>query len=105
MKGKMVFIVIFIACVSMLALGCTGKNTTSPTTTATNNPITTNNPAGTQSTTTTPGSATITPVPSVSINTSNVNMSTFDDSLVSVSNETDESLPENEIPTPDTGNQ
>lgn len=102
MRKVLVILVLMISCIAMLTLGCAGRNNNSPTAT----------PEASA------GSITVTPAPTAGMNDSSVgtitdtpvptmtndsNASIFDDSLVNVSGEDDESMPEDNIPTPDAG--
>ncbi len=96
-KKILVILVIFIACMSALTLGCTGKS-----------PSPSQSPAATLSVSATPPTPTpgvsdnsITPSPAANNPTDNI--SGIDESLLNISGEQDESLPEDNIATPDAG--
>ena len=107
MRKVLVILVLMISCVAMLTLGCAGRSGNSPTAQV---------PSATPDASS--GSITVTPAPTAGMNDSSAgtitatpvptmtddsNVSIFDDSLVNVSGEDDESLPEDNIPTPDAG--
>ncbi len=107
MKKVLVVIVILISCAAMLTLGCAGKINNSPTAQipsatpeASAAPVTVTPSPMAGINDSSAGSITVTPVPTMADDS---NISTFDDSLVNVSGEDDESQPEDNIPTPDSG--
>jgi len=89
-----VILVILIACTSALVMGCTSKSPTSTPPTATAQPTLT-------TPTSTPLINSVTPVPTATSPGNNV--SGIDESLLNISGEQDESLPEDSIATPDAG--
>ena len=100
--------VLLVSCVAMLTLGCTGVSNNSPTTTA---QVPSDTPEVTDTVTATPSPTdeindsstdTITVTPDATMD-NDTNMSIFDDSLVNVSGEDNESTPDDSIPTPDAG--
>ena len=106
MDKKILFILLLLTiCASVLVLGCT-STTPSPTATPSQGPTATSSPTSTTSqgvnSTQIPG-VTVTPVPSQGAVNSSFNVSNLNDSIVNISGEPDESLPENNIPTPDAG--
>jgi hypothetical protein len=105
MRKFPVILVLMISCVAMLTLGCAGRSNDSPTVQVPSaTPV-----ASISQITVTPSPTAIvndsspvtaTPVPTI---TGDTNVSVFDDSFVNISGEDDESLPEDNIPTPDAG--
>ncbi len=103
MKKVLAILVILISCAAMLTLGCTGRSNNSPTVqipSTTPSPMTVTPSATAGINDSSAGSITVTPVPMVA---DDPNVSIFDDSLVNVSGEDNESPPEDDIPTPDAG--
>lgn len=107
MRKILVILVLMISCVAMLTLGCAWRSGNGPT--AQIPSATPGASAGHISVTPSPtpvvndSSAvtfTATPVPTAADDS---NLSIFDDSFVNISGENDESLPEDNIPTPDAG--
>jgi hypothetical protein len=103
MRKILVILVLMISCAAMLTLGCAGKSNGGPTAqipsaTPETSTVTASPTAMANNSTT--GTVTATLVPTLS---GGSNVSIFDDSLVNVSSEEDESLPEDNIPTPDAG--
>lgn len=107
MKKALVLYVIVISCAVMLTLGCAGRSNNSPTAqipsatpgasavpvTVTPSPMAGINDSSA-------GSITATPIPTMADDS---NVSVFDDSLVNISGEDNESMVEDDIPTPDAG--
>lgn len=96
-----------MACISALVLGCTSKSPA-----PSRSPTFTPSASTTPTTITTPSTATSTPLPASLNNSvtptpppnnSSYNASNIDESLLNISGEQDESLPEGDIPTPDAG--